>query len=388
MTPHALNFDPQHHPISSGNALYGALTRAAVAIGRLDQRLRNHPLLPAILFRERHEAARICAGVDGYVIDPWHLAAELEGLRPTMPGEDAIDRGAFVDNAKIAFEQYQWLARPTSTQSAHIQQAAELLHSEAAAVGPLLGAARAFHRWIDAGNGRSPMRGALVAFWQEAQLLRVGLPLTGAKALAAGTVWERAVWFPCFLKALADEAEGIHARVTGIERQWHHARAHSGARRCNSRAGTAIDLIAAFPLLSATRLAGLLGISVKSAYLLLDRFLTEGLITEVTHRTARRLFALKGFEPLRDVVRPPKRPNAGRKRGRPRRDDGGFSTDLAEGVESAQPPSAPLGPLAIDYSALEEAIALADAAIRRMQRFGTKEPDTGIMASDEQDITC
>ncbi len=343
-------------------------------MGRLDQRLHNHPLLPVILFRERLEAARICAGVDGHVINPWYLAAELEGLRPTLAGEDVADRGAFVDNAKIAFKQYQWLVRPTSTQRVHIQQAAKLLHSEAAAVGPLLGAARTFYCWIDAGNGRSPMRGALVSFWQETQLLRIGLPLTGARAFASGTCWERSVWIPSFLNALADEAEGIHTRVTGIERQWHHARAHSGARRCNSRAGTAIDLIAAFPLLSATRLAGLLGVSVKSACLLLERFLAEGLVTEVSHRTTRRLFALKGFEPLRDVVHPPKRPVAGRKRGRPRRDDRDMPTDHAAGAESARPTSAPLGSLAIDYTTLEEAIALADAAIGRMQVFSLKEP--------------
>lgn len=361
--------NPSHFP---SDRLYAALTRAAVAIGRLDQRLHNHPLLPAILFRERLETARICAAADGYVIDPWHLAAELEGLRPKLQGEDVADRGTNVDNAKIAFEQYQWLARPTSTQVERIQQSIELLRFEAATVGPILGAARAFHRWIDNGNSRSPMRGALVSFWQETLLLRVGLPLTGARAFASGTSWERSPWIPCFLDALADEAEGIHARVIGIECQWHHARAHSGARRSNSRADTAIDLIAAFPLLSATRLAGLLGVSVKSAYLLLERFLAEGLITEVTHRMARRLFALKGFEPLREVVRPPKRPAAGRKRGRPRRDDRRFPEDFTEGedkAEYAQLAAKPVGPLAIDYGTLEEALALADAAIERMQAF-------------------
>ncbi|GBQ90862.1 hypothetical protein [Asaia krungthepensis] len=364
--------DRQSPSLSPNDRLYAALTRVAVSMGRLDQRLHNHPLLPAILFRERLEAARICAGVDGYVIDPWHLAAELEGLRPKLQGEGAADRGTNVDNAKVAFEQYQWLARPTSTQTECIQQAIELLRFEAATVGPILGATRAFRRWIDNGNSRSPMRGALVFFWQETLLLRVRLPLTGARAFASGTSWERPLWIPCFLNALADEAEGIHARVIGLECQWHHARAHSGARRSNSRADTAIDLIAAFPLLSATRLAGLLGVSVKSAYLLLERFLAEGLITEVTHRMARRLFALKGFEPLRVAVRPPKRPVAGRKQGRPRRDDRCFPEDFTEGedkAEYAQQTAKLIGPLPIDYGPLEEALALADAAIGRMQAF-------------------
>jgi len=325
-------------------------------------------LLPAILFRERLEAARICASVDGYIIDPWHLAAELEGLRPKLQGEDAADRGTNVDNAKIAFEQYQWLARPTSTQAERIQQAIEPLCFEAATVGPILGAARAFHRWIDDGNSRSPMRGALVSFWQETQLLRVGLPLTGARAFASGTSWERSVWIPSFLNALADEAEGIHARVTGIERQWHHARSRSGARRCNSQAGAAIDLIAAFPLLSATRLAGLLGVSVKSAYLLLERFLAEGLITEVTHRTARRLFALKEFEPLRETVQPPRRSLPGRGRGRSPRDDR-TGPGNAEMKEESISPASPHEPFDINYDELEKAIDETDRAITRIQQF-------------------
>jgi len=339
-------------------------------MGRLDQRLHNHPLLPVILFRERLEAARICAGVDGHVINPWYLAAELEGLRPTLAGEDVADRGAFVDNAKIAFEQYQWLVRPTPTQKVHIERAAELLNSEATTVGPLLGAARAFYRWIDEGNGRSPMRGALVSFWQETQLLRAGLPLTGARAFASGTCWERSVWIPSFLNALADEAEGIHARITGIERKWHHARAHCGARRCNSRAGTAIDLIAAFPLLSATRLAGLLGVSVKSAYLLLERFLEKDLITEVTHRTARRLFALQGFEPLRDTIQPPRRPLPGRGRGRPPRDDQ-TEPENPEVTEESLLPASPHEPLDLNYYELEEALAETDRVIARLQQLYT-----------------
>lgn len=365
--------DLQNRPLSPGNTLYGALTHAAVSIGRLDQRLYNHPLLPAILFRERLEAARACARVDGYVIDQWYLAAELEGLRPVMPGEDAIDRGAFIDSAKIAFEQYQWLVQPTRIQTIQIRQATELLRSESAAVGPLLGTARAFHRWIDDANSRSPMRGALVAFWQETGLLRVGLPLTGTRAFVFGTSWERSVWLPCFLDSLAGEAEGIHARVLGLERQWHHARAHSGARRRNARAGTAIDLLAAFPLLSATRLADLLGISLKAAYLLLERFLAEGLVTEVTHRAARRLFALKGFEPLRDAVLPPGRPVPGRKRGRPRHNEGDVSGKNAEVAENTPLIFAPLEPPAIDYTALEEAIALTDAVIARSRVLLNKE---------------
>lgn len=353
-------------PASTGDALHAALTRAALAMGRLDQRLHAHPLLPAILFRERLEAARVCARVDGHVIDPWHLAAVLEGLRPRLPGEDALERGSIIDSATVAFGHYQWLARPSAEQAPQIRDALALLRAEATPVGPLLGAARGFHRWIDMGNSRAPMRSALIAFWQETRLLRVKLPLTAPQAFAAETAWEKSSWLPRFLTCLAHEAEEMDARIADMEHQWRHARLHDGACRSNSRAGTAIDLIAAFPLLSATSLADKLGVSVKTACILLDRFLEKGLVIEVTHRSARRLFALKGFEPLRDTVQPPRRPMPGRKRGRPRREIQQEPPTTAE-QDRPLPPLVALQPPGVSYADLEDAIALVEAAISRMQ---------------------
>ena len=71
-----------------------ALARAERAIARLDQALRSHPLEPAFLYRARLEAVRQQAGVDGQAIDPWHLAAMLEGLRLRMdPTIGMLDRG-------------------------------------------------------------------------------------------------------------------------------------------------------------------------------------------------------------------------------------------------------------------------------------------------------
>lgn len=58
------------------------LTRTATLCGQLDQQLNGHPLRAVILFRARLEAARNCAAVDGFLVDPWHLAAVLEGLPP------------------------------------------------------------------------------------------------------------------------------------------------------------------------------------------------------------------------------------------------------------------------------------------------------------------
>src|ERR1039458_7375136 len=75
-------------------ALAAALARAAAAIARLDQALAAHPLRPAFLYRARLDAVRRQADVDGQRIDPWHLAALLEGLRLRMdPGLRIVERG-------------------------------------------------------------------------------------------------------------------------------------------------------------------------------------------------------------------------------------------------------------------------------------------------------
>ncbi|AOX18658.1 hypothetical protein [Kozakia baliensis] len=342
------------------------LTRAALAIGRLDQRLQNHPLRSAILFRERLEAARACAAVDGHLIDPWHLAADLEGLKPRIIGENAYERGSVIDAAKMAFDQYLWLTRPTREQATRLENALAALHEAATPSGPLLGAAQAFHRWIDAGGDRSSMRGALVRFWQESGVLQCPLPLVAARAFAGEAPWKPDRWIPLFLSCLADEAEVIERRTIALEQAWRVARAQTRGQRRTSRARTALDLIAAFPVISASRLSALLSVSLKAAYLYLERFLADGLVVEVTHRSARRLFALTGLEPLREAVTPPRRPLPGRKRGRPRCEAveaGAFSVvDLA-------PPSDPSPSLEpIDYAALEEALAAADAAIARFRK--------------------
>src|SRR5271166_1981719 len=94
-------------------ALAGALERASRAIARLDQALDGHPLLPAFLYRARLDAVRQQAEVDGLAIDPWHLAALLEGLRPRLDRSlGGPDRGTIIDAARAAFTLHQWLAAP------------------------------------------------------------------------------------------------------------------------------------------------------------------------------------------------------------------------------------------------------------------------------------
>ncbi len=61
--------------------LSASLEHAARAIGRLDALLTRHPLEPAWLWRIRLEAVRRQAAADGRAIDPWHLAAVIEGVR-------------------------------------------------------------------------------------------------------------------------------------------------------------------------------------------------------------------------------------------------------------------------------------------------------------------
>ena len=85
--------------------LAGALAGAAAAIARLDQALASHPLAQAFLYRARLESVRRQAAVDGQLIDPWHLAATIEGLRLRMdPYLRIIDRGDILDKARAALD--------------------------------------------------------------------------------------------------------------------------------------------------------------------------------------------------------------------------------------------------------------------------------------------
>lgn len=294
-----------------------ALTRTALAFGALDQQLRRHPLREAVLFRVRLEAARQCAAVDGFLIDPWQLAASLEGLRPRIRGHDVYERGSEVDALRYAFEQYQWLARATISQEERITQALAVAVGPVSHMGVLWGSALAFREWIEAGDARASFRGALVRLWQKEGVFSGLYPVTGAAAFRSGTCWDERRWLPAWLRALEQEAAGIRDMVQTLERAWCAARAQAGNQRRNSKAALAIDIIAAHPVISATTLAAKLSVSIQAACVLLERFVERGLVVDVTRRSARRLFALKDFAPLRECVRKPRKAMPGRKRGRP-----------------------------------------------------------------------
>ena len=200
-------------------ALAGALAGAAAAIARLDEALALHPLRPAFLHRARLEAVRRQAAVDGQLIEPWHLAAVLEGLRLRMgDAPRIIDRGSIAAAAASALALYHWLVAPGCDEEGQIQQAAHHLAGFEAGATPLLAAAQGMHAWLDQGGTRPPMRAALVRFWVRHQLLRAPVPLTGAAALRAETPWARSAWTVAFLHALAAEAADGRQLLTDLER--------------------------------------------------------------------------------------------------------------------------------------------------------------------------
>ena len=376
--PRATEFDP---------ALAAALAQAAAALARLDQALAGHPLLPAFLHRARLAAVRRQAATDGLAIDPWHLAAVLEGLRLRMAHAlRVIDRGAIFAAARHALVLHQWLTAPDRDQEAAVRRADQRLAAAVPGTTPLLAAATGLHAWLGGdrgsdghgdgdgpsggdghgdGGARPPMRAALVRFWVNQRLLRAPVPLTGERALHPDTPWPPTAWVPAFLTALADEADDALDLLFALERAWFAARRAVAGRRRHCRAAAAVDIMAAAPLVSATSLAAGLDMAVKNAAALLDAFCAAGIAVEVTHRAKRRLFGLTGLAPLRDAVRPPYRPEPGRGRGRPRHDD------LALPADATAPPLPSLTPLdrrAFDYSDLSHWMTHMEQTIRHTRR--------------------
>jgi len=353
--------------------LAGAIEGAAAAIARLDARLAGHPLTPAWLWRTRLEAVRRHAAADGMLIDPWHLAAIIEGVRFRLDrGVEIIDRGAIFAAARHALELWRWFARPDDAQAEAIRSAEAALPTGEPA-SPLLGAALAVRAWLDRGGERPALRAALARYWQRRGLLPLVCPLlTGTMALRSETPWQVEPWTAQFLAALAEEAEAGGELLRLLEREWFSARSVIRGRRRDSRAAAAVDIMAAAPVVSATTLAQSLGIAVKNAAALLDGFVARGVAIEVTHRAKRRLFGLKHLAPLREEVAPPRRPVPGRRRGRPPR-GASARVDTAQYSEARDPASpltvgpalTPLDWEEFDFTDLDRWMREADQAIRR-----------------------
>jgi hypothetical protein len=353
--------------------LAARLETAARAVARLDSALARHPLAPAWAWRARLDAVRRQAAVDGQVIDPWHLTALVEGVRIRVDHvPPMLERGLLFAAAHHAFALHRWFAAPDTAQQSAIADAAAHLAAVGEDHSPLLGAALGVHAWIDQGGSRPPLRAALATYWVARGVTPLPCPLlTGARALHADVPWAREAWLGHFFDALAEEAEDGLALLSNLERHWFAARRAVAGRRSDSRAGHAVDILAAAPLLSATSLGAALGMATKNATRLLEGFVVLGIASEVTHRAKRRLYGLKHLAPLREAAAPPRRPLPGRRPGRPR---ASFAA-AAAGNENpaAAAPLAPSPPLPrsqreeFEFGELDRWLDLADQAIRRAQ---------------------
>jgi hypothetical protein len=350
-------------------------SHAAFYLGRLDQALKTTRITPALLFRHRLDAIEQHAAVDGHLIDPWYLVAELHGLTPKVRGIDGFERGTAIDAAHHAFALWQWFTRPKEDQRDAIEAAERALRDQSSGWGPVLDAGIAFHHWLQAGHARAPFCAALSRYWQSQGLLRMPLFLTGIKALSPETPWQIDRWLSCWLDALTGEIRITHALLDQVARAHTHALEACGAQRRHSRAPQAITIMTVQPLVSASMLADRLTMTVQNAQCLLNRFVKRGIAIEVTHRAAYRLFGLAGLSPLRAIVVPPHRPVPGRKRGRPRKDDPATAcvanTEEEDHLYLQSEPlrKASLGPIMFDYDELADAMAKADEAMMRSARL-------------------
>ncbi|MEN3177271.1 hypothetical protein ABDK75_14920 [Gluconobacter sp. OJA] len=341
------------------------LTRLSLELGRLDQALRAASVTPAVVFRQRLAAIQRHCAVDGWMIDPWYLVAELHGLVPRVVGQDSFERGTTVDAASHAFTLWRWYAHPDETQANAIAESEAFLSDQSAGWGPILDAGVAFHRWLESGRPRAPFCAALGRYWHSHDILRTPLILTGIESLTPGTPWEIEPWLCWWLDALLAEVREAHDLLRQLEQARRQALERCGAQRRHSRAPQAINVLAIQPLVSASMLAERLGMSMKSALQLLSVFQDRGIVVEVTHRAAHRLFGLAGLNPLRDVVTPPKRPTPGRKRGRPRKNDPFTAHSVLTDEMTQLPPLTRLDPVQFDYEDLAAAMNQADEAIMR-----------------------
>lgn len=129
-------------------------------------------------------------------------------------------------------------------------------------------------------------------------------------------------------------------------------------------------------VISATTLAAKLSVSIQAACVLLERFLDRGLVIDVAHRAARRLFALNDLVPLREAVRMPKKPAPGRKWGRPRLGEEADPDD--QSVAVAEETFQPLPRWQPDFSELEATISNVERLNHKMSLPEEhSEPDMG-----------
>jgi hypothetical protein len=128
----------------------------------------------------------------------------------------------------------------------------------------------------------------MIRFWRKRHLLRLPVPLTGAASLGSEQSWGDDLWVPAFLAAIEREAADALDMLYALERAWFSARSVTAKSRKNSHDSRAVDVLAAAPMLSATTLASVLGITVKNAIRILDTLVAADVAIEVAHRTKLR----------------------------------------------------------------------------------------------------
>ena len=217
-----------------------------------------------------------------------------------------IDRGTIFDAARTALGHHQWLTAPDFDQEGEVAAAEAHIAARPAPTAPAHRGAAVPVMARPGGNAPAGARRANPALGPQRPATRAG-PLTGPRALSADAPENPTRWTCAFLDAIASEAGDYHQILRDLERGWMAARSRAAGRRSTSRASIAIDVLAAAPLLSATTLAGAIGMSIKAATELFDAFVDEGIAVEVTHRSARRLFGLIGMAPVREVTTAPRR---------------------------------------------------------------------------------
>ncbi|HTH99816.1 MAG TPA: hypothetical protein VL752_02620 [Acidisoma sp.] len=272
------------------------------------------------------------------------------------------------------------MVEPDFDQEGEIQRAEAMLAMQPASLPPLIAAAMGFRAWVEAGETRASMRAAMIRFWRKHHLLRLPVPLTGAASLRAEQSWDWELWAPAFLGPIEREAADGLDLLYALERAWFSARRAMAGRRKDAHDARAVDVLGAAPVLSATTLARVLGIALKNAIRILDTLVAAEIAVEVTHRSKRRLFALAGLAPLREVVRPPYRPEPGRGPGRQRYE---IEHDAPEMAPSPLPPLTPVERRAFDYTALEEAMAHLDVVVRQARRNLGTSAEAGLGTAHE-----
>jgi hypothetical protein len=236
--------------------------------------------------------------------------------------------------------------------------------------------------WVAGQGSRPAVRAAVPLYLRERQAVLHRLPgVTGDAALTAGAV-DPDGFTVRFLHAVGREADDGRALLRTLEREWHAARGRVDRRpggRSTSRLPTAVDLLAASPLLSVSALARAVGCSTEGASKMLDALVQLEVVAEVTGlsgRGARRLYGLTRLLPIRaETTAARRRPKGGRP-GRPKKLlTAPFAALAAEpqgpavALEPVPVPPLRQTPLTFDFDALDRLTAAMDEQTRSVRRL-------------------